>query len=90
MLVFSWAYNCALVAPAPPSDTDGSDTDGDAWSPAVAVITVWPVAVAIIRVGSVAIAVIRPIAITVIPTSIGSAGVSVAVGNLFSGRKGLR
>jgi hypothetical protein len=91
-------YNCALVAPAPASDTDGSDTDGDAWSPSVAVITVWPVGVAIIW-ASVAIAVIRPIAVAVIAmavvatpvaTAIMSPGVSVAVGNLFSWRVGLR
>ena len=73
--------SCSLIAPATP----------------IAVVTVWPIAIAVIRVGRVGISIIRisrvgiaGVAIAVITTAIGSAILSAPIGNLFSGRIGLR
>ena len=79
-LLESKSWRSSLVSPAPAS----SDTYGNAGSPAITVITVRPVGVPIIG-SAIAIAVIRIATITVIPTTVGSAGVSAGVGNLFSG-----
>jgi hypothetical protein len=86
-----------MIAPGLPTPTPSSSkpkSNGNAWPPTVAIITIRPIAVTVIR--PIGITVVRPIAVSImrvpvaIATTIGSAritaAITVVIGHLFHWR----